>query len=196
MSPSTPELNINKNQNNYMNSKKRLTNQINSILGGQALKLRYLNQYMANPKFCRYCKEHLPFEKRNNQFCNQSHAAIYNNTGRRKVNPALCAYCSNPTKNKYCSRLCASQGRRKYNPEQAKEIRKNRVREVSANYRARLRNQTPPDADRIAIREFYRNCPPGFEVDHIIPISRGGLHTLTNLQYLSRRDNRTKSNKI
>jgi len=45
------------------------------------------------------------------------------------------------------------------------------------------------------IGEFYRNCPEGYEVDHIQPISKGGKHKLSNLQYLTRKDNARKSNK-
>ena len=56
--------------------------------------------------------------------------------------------------------------------------------------------QTPVDADLSAIKEFYKNCPKGFEVDHIIPISKGGPHSLSNLQYLSSIDNKKKSAKL
>ena len=44
--------------------------------------------------------------------------------------------------------------------------------------------------------EFIRNCPSGFEVDHIIPLSRGGMHHVDNLQYLTPEENRSKKNKI
>ncbi len=46
------------------------------------------------------------------------------------------------------------------------------------------------------IGKFYRNCPPGYEVDHIIPVSRGGKHILSNLQYLTKEQNLKKSNKL
>lgn len=45
------------------------------------------------------------------------------------------------------------------------------------------------------IKEFYVNCPPGYEVDHIIPISKGGKHNLINLQYLTKYDNLVKGSK-
>lgn len=50
--------------------------------------------------------------------------------------------------------------------------------------------------ERQEIGRFYKNCPKGYEVDHIIPVSKGGLHRLSNLQYLTREDNRRKHNKI
>jgi hypothetical protein len=47
------------------------------------------------------------------------------------------------------------------------------------------------------IAEFYSMCPQGFHVDHIIPLQGdlvSGLHTLSNLQYLSSADNIRKGN--
>jgi 5-methylcytosine-specific restriction endonuclease McrA len=46
-----------------------------------------------------------------------------------------------------------------------------------------------------AIIEFYKKCPPGNHVDHIKPLSKGGTHTLDNLQYLSALDNLRKGSK-
>lgn len=46
------------------------------------------------------------------------------------------------------------------------------------------------------IGEFYKNCPDGYEVDHIIPVSKGGLHNMSNLQYLTCQENRQKSAKL
>lgn len=60
-------------------------------------------------------------------------------------------------------------------------------------------NACPKWADLELISEFYKNCPEGFEVDHVIPLSHGqvcGLHVLENLQYLPEKDNRKKSNKF
>lgn len=68
--------------------------------------------------------------------------------------------------------------------------------EAWARYMAKKKNQTPENADISSIQQFYINCPQGYEVDHIIPISKGGLHTLDNLQYLTISENRKKSNKI
>jgi transposase len=81
-------------------------------------------------------------------------------------------------------------------PPLTKEEKQARKREAYARWRSRLINQTPLNEDRQALREFYKNCPKGYEVDHIMPLSKGGLHTLSNLQYLTSSDNRRKKDKI
>ena len=52
------------------------------------------------------------------------------------------------------------------------------------------------EEEQEAIKLFYVNCPEGYEVDHRIPIAKGGTHTLDNLQYLTREENRRKKDKI
>jgi len=69
-------------------------------------------------------------------------------------------------------------------------------REAWQRYDARKRYQTPIDEDIGALQEFYKNCPEGYEVDHIIPLSKGGAHSLNNLQYLTITENRRKGNRI
>jgi hypothetical protein len=59
--------------------------------------------------------------------------------------------------------------------------------------------RTPKYADLKAIEQFYINCPPGMEVDHIIPLQGklvSGLHVLSNLQYLTPEANRSKGSKF
>lgn len=47
-----------------------------------------------------------------------------------------------------------------------------------------------------AIKQFYKDCPEGYEVDHIIPIAKGGLHILSNLRYLTKSENRRLNCKL
>lgn len=78
----------------------------------------------------------------------------------------------------------------------AQKAKRESSRQRSAKYRAALRNQTPADADIEKIKEIYANCPEGYEVDHIIPINKGGLHHENNLQYLTIKENRSKKDRL
>jgi hypothetical protein len=185
-----------------LTEKRLAANRKNSLLGAAKCKENADIKYLQNPAFCHHCSMMLPRAKKKNRFCGSSCAAKHNNsvTPKRKAGTHNCPNCDKEILNslgKYCSTECYTYHRKKYKTEEEKilAIRKKR-RAVSANYRAQLRNQTPPNADLKAIKKMYEECPEGYEVDHIIPISRGGLHILENLQYLPASENRRKSNKI
>ena len=137
-------------------------------------------------------------ETTNPKYCSRSCAATANNTGRRRHGKPAgeCVVCGRPKSSsgrKYCSNACQQKTRKKSSEEQKAA---NAARQ--AKYRAKhgyLRAYAP-DADREAIKEFYINCPEGYEVDHIMPLSKGGLHHEDNLQYLTIRENRSKGNKM
>lgn len=110
-------------------------------------------------------------------------------------------------------RLAKAKSDKKYwanAPEWVKENRKKRIAEWAQNNkgrrsaneqkrRDRIKNATVPWANLEAICNFYRNCPDGFTVDHIIPLQGKeitGLHILENLQYLPMTENCKKSNKF
>lgn len=137
-------------------------------------------------------------ETTNPKFCSSSCAATHNNTvkPKRVKQYNVCTTCGNQhTRPKYCSDSC-NPARLKMTAEEKHRYVRARSNEAWQRYMAKKKNQTPIDADISAIREFYLNCPAGYEVDHIYPLSKGGLHTLENLQYLTIRENRKKSNKV
>lgn len=159
---------------------------------------------------CAYCDA--PLGKRRvknvhkNTFCNSSHAAKFNNRGvRRHGNPPNdCLNCGTKTssfQSKYCSNKCQGEYvilQRWGNKEKHLQHKAAMNREAVARYEARKKNQTPElsKEELKSIQKFYENCPEGYEVDHIYPISKGGYHVLSNLQYLTITENRKKQNKV
>ena len=76
--------------------------------------------------------------------------------------------------------------------------------QINARYKACKRNQTPPDANKEKIQEIYNICACmnygstniKWHVDHIYPLSKGGLHHEDNLRILEAGTNHRKSNQI
>ena len=126
----------------------------------------------------------------------------YREENREKIRAYDKEYCKKNRQKK----TAATREWREANPERYHKNRKEYAEKyrgtrnsVTAKYRAKKLQATPAWADLNAIREFYKNCPPGHEVDHIIPLQGkqvSGLHVENNLQYLRVHDNRRKSNKF
>ena len=143
-------------------------------------------------KTCLGCNTSIP---KANKFCSKSCATTYNNLHRNKKVRPTCAHCGGeaPLGRKFCSQQCGWDHKKMNHP--IEYIRACNC-EKYKRYIARKKYQTPVGEDIAAIKQFYLNCPPGYEVDHIVPISKGGHHSLPNLQYLTKSENRRKSNKV
>ena len=64
--------------------------------------------------------------------------------------------------------------------------------------RARRLQATPAWSDEKSVRKFYKECPSGHDVDHIVPLTSSlvcGLHWEGNLQYLPKAINQSKKNR-
>ena len=90
---------------------------------------------------------------------------------------------------------------KKYSQTEGGKLRNN---VKAAKRRARKRNQTPhlSEKETVDILTIYEKCSRisietgiPHEVDHIIPICKGGLHHPDNLQILTMKENRQKSDK-
>ena len=141
---------------------------------------------------CKHCK----VETKNPKFCSKSCAAKHNNKGVRRhgKDPIECSVCGTVTRNKkYCSNKCSSSIRKK---DASIVAASNAARQ--ARYRAKhgYNRAYAPNANKDLIQTIYENCPEGHEVDHIIPLAKGGLHHESNLQYLTIKENRSKGCRI
>lgn len=74
-----------------------------------------------------------------------------------------------------------------------------KCRAHSAKRRTAKLQRRPPWSETEEITAFYKACPEGYHVDHIIPLQGrnvSGLHVLSNLQYLTKSENCRKHNKF
>lgn len=136
-------------------------------------------------------------------------------------NNKLCAQCSKPS---FCKGLCNNHYKylwakknkekrkkslKKYHASKKAKVTYKKYRQSlkgkrtkNANwwrYNTRKLKAMPKWVNVKQINSIYNNCPKGYHVDHIIPlkgINVSGLHVPWNLQYLTPRQNRIKSNKV
>lgn len=167
---------------------------------GQNLRNKAQSKYNLNPKHCLNCEDIIPYDKKSNKFCCQSCAAIFNNQGvRRHGNPrGTCKICGNikgSYSRRFCSKECQAIGQTKYTEEEKIKVSKIRNKIAQSKWRAKGWRKLDPNSDPKRIREIYENCPEGYEVDHILPLSLGGKHHEDNLQYLPKELNRKKGNR-
>lgn len=153
-------------------------------------------------KICNVCKESKPLDlfspnKRTSTGkqgrCKPCIAAIMRE--RRAANPeAHRASIKRSTERHYEKKLERNNAYRAKNPDKVKqwkkkdrEINKARILADNAKRRSFFAGETSPQIKQLyALRDFYRSMSLGeeFHVDHIIPLSRGGLHSFENLQVI------------
>jgi hypothetical protein len=124
-----------------------------------------------------------------NSHCNKCYTKIYR---AKKSSLKICPSCN--LEKKFSTTICRGC-------ETFKWRLKNPGKNVAyvAKRRASKANATPIWSDLKLIDEFYKKCPKGMEVDHIIPINSDkvcGLHIVGNLQYLSKKENAHKNNQF
>jgi len=75
------------------------------------------------------------------------------------------------------------------------------IKVAQAKHRSAKRNQTPPLTihEKEKIKLYYKIAKylgSDWQVDHIVPVSKGGLHHPVNLQILSRSANASKKDRL
>ncbi len=154
---------------------------------------------------------------------NQTKLKEYNHNYRQTNNASITTYSkeykqNNKNKIKESSRIYYEKNKIKITRIHKLYTQRNtkRIKEASKRYaqsiggklrcnirkakrRANKRNQTPKltTVDTLAIKLLYKAATVrNYHVDHIIPITKGGLHHPMNLQILSPHDNLVKSDRI
>ena len=114
-----------------------------------------------------------------------------------------CRTCTNKTQRKY-NEVRGYEVMREWQRENREHLRAYQREYYSGKYAARNAKNSKRLKERYVyndmdeIQKFYRKCPKGFHVDHIIPLNGkniSGLHTIGNLQYLLATENQHKYNK-
>jgi hypothetical protein len=168
--------------------------------------------YSSLPK-CNSCSTTLSSKKLAGGLCKPCQTKEYRSTRPFKDRMALRARewrKNNPEKVKENNKKLA-----KYSAEWHKANKQRRNKAMSEHYkenkadyinktRARRANlgrliKTLPNEHKQAIINFYALCPPGYHVDHIVPLKGkqvSGLHVIYNLQYLPIQENLKKGNKF
>lgn len=132
--------------------------------------------------------------------CNAEHRRI-----KHKENPEhFRKLVSESVKRNYFKKLELNQRYRKLNPDKVykwkakdRALNKDRISADNAKRRSKLRSENTLAIRKFyALRDFYISMSLGdiFHVDHIIPISKGGLHDESNLQVIPAIDNLRKGN--
>jgi len=113
---------------------------------------------------------------------------------------------NNRKKELAAARLRRAKNREHHRASERARARANRGIQRAKDIRRRFREEkrTPVWVDMNELNEFYRNCPEGMTVDHIVPLMGktvegyrvNGLHLPWNLDYLTHIENSRKCNRM
>lgn len=155
---------------------------------------------VAREKQCEFCNATFTAFKESVRYCSPrcNNQAIYAESRKDVVLDKVCPNCelnftAQKQTTKYCSTKCSTAHYKKLNPHiNAAGEAKRRATRMQATPKWLTKEQLKQ------IQDFYKTCPKGYEVDHIMPL-RGktscGLHVPWNLQHLTKEENQKKGNR-
>jgi hypothetical protein len=140
--------------------------------------------------FCR--KHYIQFRYENDEsFRKRAIKESYDRIKNRKLVDPTFKQKAQESKNTYM--------KNKYHTDPEFKKRKDKSSAIRSTLRKkRLKQATPPWVNKEELKQFWENRPPGYHVDHIMPIKGKnfcGLNVIWNLQYLPAQENLKKSNK-
>ena len=167
-------------------------------------------------KVCNKCKENKPLDQFWNSKavnsgkcarcidCMSEYAKTYKKKNRKKMNEYLKKWHKeNPGKHReYYLNYRKNDNFKELHKKRNDRYRKRKPhinRAKWTRYYTKKIKACPSWVNQEQLKIIYENCPEGYEVDHIIPLqgeSVSGLHVPWNLQYLTRSENASKSNKV
>lgn len=157
---------------------------LNTYFTGKSCKYGHITERYVKDKHCVGCNR-FRYEKYQDRYKRLALERVAKNPEKHRVN-ALKYYHNNK------ERIRTVQAEyRKRNPD--------KIRNKLAKRRAVKKKALPNWANLEKIKEIYKNCPKGYQVDHIVPLQSKlvcGLHVENNLQYLTPKQNLSKGNKI
>jgi len=148
------------------------------------------------PRYCKTCNTLLNIPS---SYCSKKCRPLKNKEKKEYSN--TCFICGNVwisnRKGKCCSKKCKAKKYRIDYPDKVKANNKKYNKEPKRLRKRAERKRKLKSVKWSEIEGIYKNCPEGFQVDHIIPLNHpnvSGLHVPWNLQYLSLKENQVKSN--
>jgi len=80
--------------------------------GRETRRKKLSEKYYKDPKYCKQCNKLISYDKKQNNFCDRSCSATYNNLRKIKKNGKYCEQCGNfytssRETSKYCTRECS-----------------------------------------------------------------------------------------